>query len=67
VPTVLGVSGIVLGMVVFLSPGLLPMPQDLVMLLGLIAVATGFGTLVWRLRPGGEDDEDIDPDHGARV
>jgi hypothetical protein len=68
VPTVLGVAGILLGMVVFLSPGLLPMPQDLVMLIGLTAVASGFGTLVWRLRPGGDDDdEDPDPDNGARV
>jgi hypothetical protein len=29
-------------------------------------VVAGFGTLVWRLRPG-DDDDDSDPDHGARV
>ena len=35
------------------------------MFLGFTAIVSGFGTLCWRLRPG-DDDED-DPDDGARV
>ena len=35
------------------------------MLAGFAAVVGGFATLVWRLRPG--DDDDVDPDDGARV
>ncbi len=65
-PTALGVIGIVGGLIVFLRPDLLPIAQSVAMLLGFTAVVAGFGTLVWRLRPGDEDD-DIDPDEGARV
>ena len=39
--------------------------ESLAMILGFTAIVGGFGTLVWRLRPG--DDEDDDPDNGARV
>jgi hypothetical protein len=67
-PTVLGVAGIVLGLLVFLKPSLLPvLAESTVMLLGFTAVVAGFGTLVWRLRPGDDDDPDSDPDDGARV
>lgn len=65
-PTALGVAGVVLGLVIFLKPDLLPVAESVAMFLGFAAVVGGFGTLVWRLRPG-DNDDDIDPDDGARV
>ncbi len=64
--TVLAVIGVVGGLAVFLKPDLLSFLDDgLAMFLGFAAIVSGFGTLVWRLRPGDEEDED--PDDGARV
>ncbi len=64
--TVLAVIGVVGGLAVFLKPDLLSFLDDgLAMFLGFAAIVSGFGTLVWRLRPG--DEEDQDPDDGARV
>jgi hypothetical protein len=64
--TVLAVAGVVGGLAVFLKPDLLSFLDDgLAMFLGFTAIVTGFGTLVWRLRPG--DEESDDPDDGARV
>jgi hypothetical protein len=65
-PTALGVIGVIGGLIVFLQPSLLPVADSVAMFLGFAAVVAGFGTLVWRLRPGDED-EDTDPDDGARV
>ena len=65
-PTALAVAGIILGLLVFLKPSLVPIAESVAMLLGFAAVVGGFATLVWRLRPG-DDDDDIDPDDGARV
>jgi hypothetical protein len=65
-PTALGVIGVIGGLIVFLQPSLLPISESVSMFLGFAAVVAGFGTLVWRLRPGDED-EDTDPDDGARV
>ena len=66
-PTVLAVVGIVGGLAVFLKPELLSfLDQSLSMFLGFTAIVTGFGTLVWRLRPG-DDEDDGDPDQGAKV
>ena len=65
-PTVLGVAGIVIGLIVFLKPDLLPIHESIAMFLGFAAILGGFGTLVWRLRPGDADD-DGDPEDGARV
>ena len=66
-PTTLAVVGVVGGLVVFLKPGLLSfLGESLAMFIGFTAVVAGFGTLVWRLRPG--DDEEPGPtDDGARV
>jgi hypothetical protein len=64
-PTVLGVAGIIGGLVTFLRPDLLPLAQGTAMLLGFAACVAGVGTIVWRLRPG--DEEEDDPDNGARV
>ena len=66
-PAVLGVIGVVGGLALFLKPDLLSFfGESLAMFLGFAAVISGFAALVWRLRPGG-DDEETDPDHGARV
>jgi hypothetical protein len=54
------------GLALFFSPGLLPISTDQALLLGFAALLTGFVILIWRLRPG-DDDEDSDPDDGAVV
>src|SRR5690606_37488004 len=65
-PTVLAVIGVVGGLAVFLQPQLLSfLTESLAMFVGFAMVVAGSAALVWRLRPGGEDDPD--PDHGARV
>jgi hypothetical protein len=64
-PTVLGVLGVIGGLVVFLHPSLLFTSEGVSLLLGFGAIVAGFVTLVLRLRPGDEDDDD--PDDGARV
>jgi hypothetical protein len=61
----LGVASVAAGLLLFAFPELLPLDGNVVLVLGFGAMVTGFGTLVWRLRPGG--DEDNDPDDGARV
>jgi hypothetical protein len=65
-PTALAVIGVVGGLVIFLKPGLLSfLSSSLVMFIGFASVVAGFGTLVWRMRPG---DDDTGPnDDGARV
>ncbi|MFF5172025.1 DUF308 domain-containing protein [Micromonospora sp. NPDC000089] len=60
-----GVLGIVVGFVLFLNPALLPVDPSVVTLLGFTGILAGFVTLIWRLRPGDEDDHD--PDDGAVV
>ena len=62
---VIGVLAIVAGFVLFIAPQVLPLPTNLSMVLGFVSILVGFVMLIWRLRPG--DDEDIDPDQGARV
>ncbi|MFJ6196303.1 DUF308 domain-containing protein [Micromonospora sp. NPDC092111] len=62
---VVGVLGIVVGFVLFLNPALLPVDASVVTLLGFTGILAGFVTLIWRLRPG--DDDDHDPDDGAVV
>jgi hypothetical protein len=59
-----GVLAIIVGFVLFLRPGLVPIDRDLVTLIGFSAVIAGAVTLVWRLRSGEEDD---DTDDGAVV
>jgi hypothetical protein len=62
---VIGVLAIVAGFVLFIEPALLPLGGNLSMVVGFVAILVGFVMLVWRLRPG--DDDDIDPDQGAKV
>lgn len=64
---VAAVLGIVAGFILFLRPDLLPLNEGLTQLAGFTAVLAGVVALILRLRPGGEDDEDADPDHGAVV
>lgn len=63
---VAGALAIVVGFLLFLFPQLLPIGSDVVMLAGFGAIVAGSVTLISRLRPGGDDD-DYDPDDGARV
>jgi hypothetical protein len=64
---VAGVLGVVVGFVLFLFPHLVPLDADVVMLFGFTCILAGFVTLVWRLRPGDEEDAEDDPDDGAVV
>ena len=63
--TIAGLAGIVVGFVLFLFPDLLPLDRAVVTVFGFVAILAGFITLISRLRTG--DDDDIDPDDGARV
>lgn len=63
---ILAVVGIVAGFVLFLRPRLLPLDYGLVQLFSFVAVLAGVATLILRMRPGG-DEEDQDPDDGAVV
>lgn len=62
---VAGVLAVTLGFVLFLFPALLPLDRGLAIMIGFVSILSGFVTLIWRLRPG--DEEDIDPDDGAVV
>lgn len=62
---VAGILALTLGFVIFLFPALLPLDRGLAIMIGFVSVLSGFVTLVWRLRPG--DEEDIDPNDGAVV
>lgn len=60
-----GVLAIVAGLLLFVFPELLPLDGDTVLIIAFGSIVAGFGTLIWRLRPGDEDDDDLDD--GARV
>jgi hypothetical protein len=64
--TLLAVVGLVSGLFLLIWPDLLPVfgPQS-TLFLGFALLVSGFITLILRLRPG--DEEDDDPDNGARV
>jgi hypothetical protein len=53
------------GLLLFFWPTLLPLAATTTMFIAFAMVLGGFVTLIWRLRPG--DEEDDDPDDGARV
>ena len=61
----IGVLGVVVGFMLFLFPWLLPIDRSAVTLFGFTGILAGFVTLIWRLRPGDEDEDD--PDNGAVV
>lgn len=62
---VAGVLGVTLGFILFLFPALLPLDRGVVVMIGFVSILSGFVTLIWRLRPG--DDEEDDPNDGAVV
>lgn len=57
---VLGVLAIVAGFILFVFPTVLPVDRGLAILLGFAGVVGGFVTLIWRLRPDHDEDDDID-------
>jgi hypothetical protein len=66
--TALALLAIGVGLVLFFWPGLLTaigFGEEVTLGLGVLGILVGFGTLVWRLRSG--DDEEDDPDDGAVV
>jgi hypothetical protein len=62
----LGVVAIVGGLLLFVWPDLLPLARNTVLVLAFGLIVAGFGTLIWRLRPGDDEDDD-DFDDGARI
>jgi hypothetical protein len=62
---VLALLGIASGLVFFFKPELLPIDADVTLLLGFGTLLAGVITLIWRLRPG--DEEDDESDDGAIV
>ena len=62
---VAAVLAILTGFVLLMFPAVLPVDRGLTVLLGFAGILGGFVTLVWRLRPG--DEEEDDPDDGAVV
>ncbi|HEX7744740.1 MAG TPA: DUF308 domain-containing protein [Micromonosporaceae bacterium] len=62
---VAAVLAILVGCLLLVSPDVLPIDHGMTVFLGFVGIIGGFVTLVWRLRPG--DDEDYDPDDGAVV
>jgi hypothetical protein len=65
--TVAAVLSIVAGVVVFFNPTLIPVDQTFAMVLGFCGILGGFVALIWRLRPGDDDDDPWDPNDGAVV
>lgn len=65
--TVGAVLAILAGFILFLWPALLPIGENLARFTGFVACFAGVAVLVWRLRPGTDDDEYRDPDDGAVV
>jgi hypothetical protein len=63
--TIVAILALAAGLVLLFWPDLLPLGSQTTLFLGFAGVLAGFVTLVLRLRPG--DDEDDDPDNGARV
>ncbi len=63
---VVGVLSIIAGFILFLFPDLLPVDRLLATMLGFTGILGGFVTLIWRLRPGDEEEND-DPANGAVV
>jgi hypothetical protein len=63
--TTAALVALAVGLLLFFWPTLLPLSPTTTLFLAFGAVLTGFVTLIWRLRPGDEDDDD--PDNGARV
>lgn len=67
--TALALGSIAGGLVLLFWPGVLDvtgLDESITVTVGVLLILVGFGTLVWRLRAG-DDEEDDDTDDGARV
>jgi hypothetical protein len=64
-PAILSLIAVTFGVLLFFWPSLLPVSQNAVLVLAFGSVLAGFIGLIWRLRPG--DEEDDDPEQGARI
>ncbi|MBN1172948.1 MAG: DUF308 domain-containing protein, partial [Micromonosporaceae bacterium] len=56
------VLAVVVGLVLLIRPTLLPISANAALMLGFSGILSGFLFLIWRLRPGPDDN---DPDNGA--
>ncbi len=65
--TIAAVIAIIAGVVIFFNPTLLPIDQTVAMVFGFCGILGGFVALIWRLRPGDDDDDHFDPNDGAVV
>jgi hypothetical protein len=65
-PVIASLLGIVVGLLAFFSPGLVPIDTDVTQMLGFALLLGGVAGLIWRLRPGDEPDDEPDDD-GAVV
>lgn len=64
---IIAVLAIIAGVIVFFNPGLLPVDGTVAMVFGFCGILGGFVALIWRLRPGDDDDDHWDPNDGAVV
>jgi hypothetical protein len=58
--TVLALVLVVAGVVLFFNPGIIPVDPTFTLLLGIVALLSGFGIFIWRLRDDPPDDTDSD-------
>lgn len=65
--TVAALIAILAGFILFIWPSLLPIGENLARFTGFAACFAGVGMLIWRLRPGNDDEDYRDPDDGAVV
>lgn len=66
--TVAAILAILAGFTMFIWPELVPIGAGVTRFFGFVACFAGFATLVWRLRPGDEEDDGVsDSDDGAVV
>jgi len=65
--TIVAVLAIIAGVVIFFNPRLLPVDETVAMVFGFCGILGGFVALIWRLRPGDDDDDHWDPNDGAVV
>ena len=65
VAALLALGSLAFGLLLLFWPSMLPLGEQQTLFLAFAAILAGFVTLILRLRPG--DEEDDDPDNGARV
>jgi hypothetical protein len=65
-PVIFALLSIAAGLVLFFSPSVLLLDAKTGLLVGFLLLLLGVVALIWRLRPG-DDEDDTDPDDGAVV